>query len=56
MGTLELKLRYGLVDSIGPRCMKTRKICFDLSEMPKDMEYLTKECHVVELQHANSSI
>ena len=23
MGTLELKLRYGLVDSIGPRCMKT---------------------------------
>ena len=30
MGTLELKLRYGLVDSIGPRCMKTRKDLFQL--------------------------
>ena len=30
MGTLELKLRYGLVDSIGPRCMKTQKDLFRL--------------------------
>ena len=53
MGTLELKLRYGLVDSIGPRC---EKICFDLSGMPKDGEYLAKECHAIELQFANRSI
>jgi hypothetical protein len=49
MDILGLKQRYGLVGSIGRRCIKMRKDMLLLVRNVKNGKYITKECYAFEL-------
>jgi hypothetical protein len=46
---LGLKLKYGLVGSIGRRCIKMRKDMLLLVRVSKNGEYITKERYAFKL-------